>query len=354
MFHYSKPKQMAIGVGVLAATAALAILLAEPIATGNWRLEHFLLPAIVAITIATAHLTTEAFREFRIASGFGFLAVAIVGTVLTLYSSVGNQKEKSGEKAGAAEAHNQAITDKRAALVGEESKRDVSARLLEGARQQLQADCVHGRKPKGHCDGVRTNIGVYEAAVAGHEAVIRRYEAELQKLGGKHVARPKVEAVGEVASVLGFNRAKVEKVAETFEPFAYSLLFELCSIVAFGYGFGGNRRKPAAGNDNSMGTVSGTVGRAMGTVPPSSEPTPPKPRNRSSVHAQVFTKAAAEADVVQLLARGEQLPSQEALRARWGLKHRSLVSKWLSDFEARGLVVRHVEGRCKSIRRAIG
>ena len=51
MSTYTKPQIMAIGVGIVAGGAALAILLQEPVVTGRWRLEHFLLPAIVAIAI---------------------------------------------------------------------------------------------------------------------------------------------------------------------------------------------------------------------------------------------------------------------------------------------------------------
>ena len=254
---YTNPQKMAIGVGVVAGGAALAILLQDPVVTSHWRLEHFLLPAIVALAIATAHLTIEALREWRPFSAVGFAFVFLIATALTVYSSVGNQKEKSGEKAMGAEAHNQLITDKRKALRGEESARDITTRLLEDTRAQLKRDCVDGKKPKGHCDGVRTNIGVYEAALAGHTAVIGRYETELKQLGGKHIARPKVEAVGQVAEVLGWDRAKVETVAETFEPFAYSLLFELCSIVAFGYGF--NRPRPKKAKADGSGTVAVTV-----------------------------------------------------------------------------------------------
>lgn len=342
---YTKPRLMAIAVGVLAAIAALAILLAEPLASGHWRLEHFLLPAIVAITIATAHLTIAAFCEWRIISGAGFLAVAIVGTALTLYSSVGNQKEQTGEKAGAAEAHNQLIVDKRDALRGRESNLTVAQTLLVDTQRQLQADCVKGKKNKAHCDGVRTNIDTYESAVAGHEAAIARLEADLRRLGGKHVARPKVEAVGQVADVLGFDRRKVEKVAETFEPFAYSFLFELCSIVAFAYGFAGAHTPATVKRKSEVETVE--------TVPATPEPTPPKPGKRGPVLVkQVATRAAAEADIVQLLARGEPMPSQEGLRMRWGLKHRSTVSKWLGDFEARGIISRQAEGRCKAVRAA--
>lgn len=257
MQPYSKPQRIAIGVGVLAGGAALAILLQEPVVTGHWRLEHFLLPAIVAIAIATAHLTIEALREWRPISAAGFAFVFLIATALTVYSSVGNQKENSGEKAGAAEVHNQLIADKAKALRGEETTRDITTRLLEDTRAQLKRDCVDGKKGKAHCDGVRTNIGVYEAAMGGHEAVISRYQTELAKLGGRHVARPKVEAVGQAAAVLGWDRSKVEMLAETLEPFAFSLLFELCSIVAFGYGF--HRPKAKKAKVDGSGTVAVTV-----------------------------------------------------------------------------------------------
>ena len=66
----------------------------------------------------------------------------------------------------------------------------------------------------------------------------------------------------------------------------------------------------------------------------------------------MLSMVASGTKVVQLLARGQPLPSQEVLRARWGLKHRATVSKWMTDFEAKGLIVRETEGRCKAIRAA--
>lgn len=341
MRYYITPRRLAIGVGILAASAALAILLAEPVATGTWRLEHFLLPAIVAITIAAAHLSIEALRDWRPFAAAGFGLVFIVGTVLTVYSSVGNQNQQTGAHAGEAEAHNQAIADKRDALRGRESDLAVTKALLLDTQRQLQADCVVGKKPKGHCDGVRTNVTVYTSAIAGHEAAVARLEADLRALGGKHVARPRAEGLGELVDVLGYDRAKVERIAAALEPFAFSLLFELCSIVAFGYGFGGNRAPAAKVGGNRRVTVTETP-----------EPTSPKPVHRPVAVNAVATRAGAEADVIRLLARGQPLPSQEALRMRWGLKHRATVSKWLSDFEARGLIAREAEGRCKVVRAA--
>lgn len=45
------------------------------------------------------------------------------------------------------------------------------------------------------------------------------------------------------------------------------------------------------------------------------------------------------------------MPSQEVLARRWGT-HKATVSKWLGIFEAQGLIVREMEGRCKVVRAA--
>jgi hypothetical protein len=61
-----------------------------------------------------------------------------------------------------------------------------------------------------------------------------------------------------------------------------------------------------------------------------------------------ITRAGAEADLIEMLARGEPIPSQDALVGRWGV-HKGTAAKWLADFEARGLIRRQVVGRCKMV-----
>ena len=99
--HYHTGRTLAISVGVAATGGALAILLADPIMTGNWRLDHVLLPVIVAITIASGHLCGCACAGWRILPAMGFSLIFLVGTVLTVYSSVGAQKSGCRCEAGA-------------------------------------------------------------------------------------------------------------------------------------------------------------------------------------------------------------------------------------------------------------
>lgn len=79
------------------------------------------------------------------------------------------------------------------------------------------------------------------------------------------------------------------------------------------------------------------------------DPVPGNPGNGRNGR-RVSTKAKAEAEIIELVGRGP-IPSQDDLANRWGV-HKGTVSKWLTDWEARGIVRRHAEGRCKAVRSA--
>lgn len=73
--------------------------------------------------------------------------------------------------------------------------------------------------------------------VADAEAKLAALAGELHALGAEKVAPSKAKPFAKALGVLGFDRARVEAITSTFEPFAFSLLFELTAIVAFGFGF---------------------------------------------------------------------------------------------------------------------
>jgi hypothetical protein len=222
--HYHTGRALAITVGIAATGGALAILLADPIATGTWRLDHVLLPVIVAITIAAGHLCGTALRGWRLLPAVGFALIFVIGTALTVYSSVGAQKSGAGARQElAVTSHNDAIAAKRAEL--------------DRARLRLsQAETMADREMTGSRCGARCNDWKLRAQEV--TARIGQLEGELRGLGPERLAPSKARPFAEALGVLGFEPAKVEKLAATFEPFAYSLLFELAAIVAFGFGFG--------------------------------------------------------------------------------------------------------------------
>lgn len=231
MTTYHSGRILAILVGIAATVGALAILLADPVTTGKWRLDHFLLPLIVTITIASGHIFGKALRGWKLLSAMGFALIFTVGTLLTVYSSVGAQKSGAGARQEVAVVdHNTTIAQ----------KRDELAR----ARQRFdEANAMADREMTGERCGRRCNDWKLRAKeVAAH---ISQIERDLKGLGAPKVTPSKARPFADAMGVLGFNRDKIEKIASVFEPFAFSLLFELTAIVAFGFGFGGRpARKP--------------------------------------------------------------------------------------------------------------
>jgi len=229
MLSYHTGRGLAIATALAATAGALAILLADPIMTGNWRLDHALLPVIVFITIAAGHLCKAAVVNRKIGSGIGFAALFLMGTLLTVYSSVGSQKAALSDKAGSIEAHNRAITDKQAEITAARARLTMANSMADKE--------MTGQKCGQRCTDWKTRA----REVGSH---IKTLEGELTALGTIRTARPKAEAFAEAASIFGFDRSKVVTIATILEPFAYSLLLELTAIVAFGYGFQGNRKMP--------------------------------------------------------------------------------------------------------------
>lgn len=226
----TKERWLAIAVGICASTAALAILWQDVLIAGaHPTLDHFLMIAIVGITIAAGHLAVKG-RTVGAFIGFGF--VFALGLALTVYTSVGRQAEVAD------------TASKRAEVVAAERSRVMSLRSRAEAMQQeatakLAVECRTGKGPK--CDGIRATVDVYTAAVKGHDADLAKLPVIVNAARSSRFA--------DVMELGGLSREKTQHVAYLLEPFAYSLFFELCAIVAFGYGFGG-RRPVKVANDN--------------------------------------------------------------------------------------------------------
>lgn len=379
MKHYPASRWLAIAAGVTATGGALAILLAEPLSTGHWTLNHVLLPLIVGVTIMAGHLVGSATRERRWLAGLGFAAIFVIGTALTIYSSVGAQKSGAASRAADVAAANEAVRDTRAAkiraeaalaalqadakrLAGVRSTSEVRAAMdatkvakwaWKDSRECTDTDALADAKMRAACQPLltlrqemaqaieRADIG---RKVADAEAKVAALAGQLHQLGGEKVVTSKARPFADAMGVLGFDRQKVEVITGTFEPFAFSLLFELTAIVAFGFGFA-----PATVRTTAA-TVPATVANVTTTVAnDDNEPKPPRGGTRATVAARrVATCDAARADVIHLVRRGEPLPSQDTLAARWGC-HKATASKWLCRFEAEGHIARRVEGRRKAV-----
>ena len=271
--RYHTGRALAIAAGIASTVGALGMLLADPITTGAWRLDHALLPIVVFITIASGHLAGSALRSLKPLSAVGFAALFLLGSVLTVYQSVGSQKQQTGDKAASIEEANRRIADLKAEI----------ARSIE---RRTMAQTMADREMTGQRCGNRCEDWKRRAAeVASH---IKTLEGELAGLGAPRSARPRADALAEVMAVAGYDRTRVAALASTLEPFAFSLLLELTAIVAFGYGFAGSRRhafrEPAAAHGAPASIA------AMMTEPP----VPPKPKKRQLPANVVSFQAAAQ------------------------------------------------------------
>ena len=223
----TKHHYVALLCGGIAVSGALAILLQDAIFTGTWKLEHGLIPALMAVQILAAHLFGQAIRDKRVVSGVGFLIVAVIGTWGVLYTSVGKQSRVAAE----AEAGTAYRAEERAKL---EKTLALNTEMLEGARVALAKECGTGKGSK--CEGKSATVQVYEDAVAG-------VEAKLAKLGPEAPASSRATKMAElIAGFTGATQAHVEHMLLLVEPFTFATIFELGALVSFGFAFGGHRK----------------------------------------------------------------------------------------------------------------
>lgn len=297
---YHVHSRAAIVGGIAAAAGATALLLRDAFTTG-FTVEHALMPLLVGLTTLTGHLALQAIREWRMFAAAGLAFVAAMGSTLTIYETMGRRAEVRDTKTATAAAHAQERADKERML---RENTEAVAKL----RRKLVAECGTGLGRR--CQG-------YEYSIKTYEAAIRAYEAELARSPVVPVDA-KADRVAGVASLAGYNPDRVKQLVALFEPFALPLFLEFGSIILL------------------------SVGLAPASPAPLPAPVPHKaqPVRRSGP----YTKAEAEQDIISLLATDGYIPEQSVLVERWHVS-KGCVSKWLTEWEDDGLIVRKRDGR---------
>jgi len=197
----------------------MAILLWEPMHSGNWTLDHALVPLVVGLTIAAGHLAKVAGVRRRGAAA-GFSVAFLLGTAFTLYSSVGRQGE-------GAEAHKISVEQANALYDDAARMKGEAEETVKGLRDKAAKECASGKGKR--CDGITYSITTYEAAIRGYEQTMRDHP--------RQSTATKAAMAAEVAALAGFSKDAAEAFFKVFERFALALMFEWTAIVAFGYGF---------------------------------------------------------------------------------------------------------------------
>lgn len=316
-------RAIAIVAGTLSAAAALAVMLHSPDGENPHALtlDHALMPVVILLTITAGHYAPKAFGEWRLASGLGWLAVAIVGTTVTLYTSLGRQN---------------AVTDSQIKSVEEinRQRRELSAKitatskLLEKSMSEQSTRCAKSLNTDS-CRGTLLNVKSFTSTV-------ERLQKQLRELGPERTVAPRATRLAEtVALFTGWDAEVLRTRVMALEPFAYAILFEIGALVAFGYAF--TRSKEATVIPRPASSADAATPQEV--TGPSVEPLAPRPRRSVS-------KTEARAQVAEI----PSVNRQDELADRLGV-HKSTMSRWLKQWERDGLVTRENSGRAKTVMR---
>ncbi len=317
-------------IGGFFAAITAWVLLADVIAGAPLTPAHAMSAGAVLAAIASGHYAWPALRRGAVVPAALLCVLFIASTAYVVVASAARNAETGATKSAR-------IAETNVARERELKQLTMAEAMHKGAVAKLDADCVRGKASKGTCDGIRATIAVYDAAIRGHKATLANLGPALAVNGGYAHAAKALAALPGITATPG----QIEERLVLVLPFLTVLIAEVGCIVflhlGIGHGQPATDRQPANARDQ----------RATGgnRQPGPGNPQPPKPGNRRPVAVStVATRAAAEADVIRLVARGEPLPSQDTLARRWGV-HKSTASKWLSDFERRGLIRREWDGR---------
>jgi len=233
--HSIEGRPLAIVAGALFALGTLGILLEDVILhAAPFSLKHAITVVVVAGTIMVGHQVHTAWHSKLRGSALGFGVLFLVGTLLTVYSSVGRQAEHTMVASAEVELADKARARATKGLAEAET-------MLADAQRDLAKECKTGKGKR--CEGIKATVDVYDAAARGHKA-------ELDKLGPAKVATPEAKRAGELAAVFGADQTKVEAAMILLIPFLTTLFLELGAIICLGYGFRPVRKVSA--NDNAQ------------------------------------------------------------------------------------------------------
>jgi hypothetical protein len=283
--------------------------------------NHVLALAALVAAISSGHLAWPALRSGQIVLGL-LLAVLFIGsTGYVVVSSGARNAETAGTKAAK-------IADTNDARARELKQLARAEGMLSEAERKLDKDCVKGKASKGTCDGIRATLAVYSAAIRGHKSTLRDLGPELAPSGGyAHAAKVLV-----AAGVPG-TAEDIEARLVLLLPFVTVLIAELGTIAFMHMGLG-HQHRPAPARQAPQERQ----GRPIEVRP---DPTPPAPTSPpGGRRKRLIRKEQARADVLEF----RRPVAQRDLADRWGVG-KSMVSMWLDEFEAEGLVQRVRHGR---------
>jgi hypothetical protein len=301
--------------------------------------DHVLTLAVLMIVAAAGHKWSSEFRSKHVFSAAGLVVVFVAGAVYLVVASSGRNAEVMIAKRNAAH-HANAERERIKPLLAEEEGRK------RKTQDKLDADCVQGRKGKGHCDGIRTTLNVYTMAVKGYEAELRELGPEQEEDGALKSTARVIVAWNDTPEA-GREEAEKRYVQrlELLLPYIKAVLVEIATVVFIGAGLGHRRA---------------TVAKSLQAATVASCEAPRERPSRPATVASVASLATVtqlrpaatvahncEALALQLLQRSATVAQEEVVQLFGGNKSRA--SRWLQRLEREGTVTRWIEGRQKFV-----
>jgi hypothetical protein len=271
--------------GTLLWTGATALLLEDAVRSGHLSVTNALMPVLTLGTVCAAVFAHRSLGAWRPISGALFIVLAVLGSLATIYGTLGRQAEVRDHKQADAMAENRTLGLKEEELVQ--------------AKALAKKECV--------TIGPRCQQWQVRVDTLTNEMSSLRVVA----------IDPRADAIQRLATLIGLDGDHVTAIVQAFDPLVLPLFLELGSILFFAAAF------PTAK------TITQPLQPAIDTIA--------QPLQRC---ARVFTKEEARQDLKRLREAG----SGRYLAARWG-KDPATVSRWLAEWAEDGTIARERRGK---------
>lgn len=299
-------RRTSLAIGGALWLGATALLLEDAWRSGHLTVSHALMPVLTAGTIGAAVNFHHSLARLRIFSAAGFLLLAALGSLATVYGTMGRQAEARDGRAASAEAANRTLRLREQALGS-------ARKALADAEAEVARECKTGFGRS--CAGWRQTADE-------RRAEMRRIEADLSTMSAAPIDA-RADAAVRLAVLLGVSdEAWLRALVAALDPVLLPAWLELGSIVFFAAGF------PAGGDGAPRESVSEDE------------------RDDSEDEDGVsMSREEALGDLRRLIAAGA-VTDGRMLARRWNVSE-TTVSRWQASWQRQGLIGRARDGRSR-------
>jgi transposase-like protein len=270
-------------VGAIFWAGATALFLEDAFNHNTFTITHALQPLLTLGTVASAVWVHKARWHLKPA----FLALALLGSLLTCYGTMGRQADTRDAKEQEARRQNRSLEAK------QEELRD--------AKGGAKAECI---KLGPRCQAWQARVDALTREASGLRAVS---------------VDARADAIAKLATFAGVSGGQTKAFVSALDPVALPLFLELGSVLFFAAAFPKVKRRKYEEIETLATESEETVSVSIG-------------------------KDAALRDFRSM----RQAGAQKLLAQRWGVSE-GTVSKWLSSWERDNLVNRTRQGKAKPV-----